>query len=352
MRITRKVLSIDFGSKAIKVVEGKCAKDNIQILKALTIDLSPDVYKNGRILNESALVRALRTKLSEHKIRTTTTHAIINSSEILNREIIIPKVPDKDIKSIVYYQSAEYLPVNVDDYVVGHMNQGIMREDGVEKIKILLLAIPKEMISSHLSFLKNAGLKPDVLDYQGNAMVKLYEFNNIVNETHPLEDLAIASIDMGHSNTKITITKNGKMEVTQIIEFGTQTLHENVSSFFQYSMEELDNKLQKISNLQRIQEDEFSDNARFTNIIRSSFINFFEQADAVIRYYNSREVGDVLGCIILQGGLSKVPEISKMFAAYFDVPAMQLSSLDRIRWDGDLSHYATAIGGLIRMDVR
>lgn len=351
LRIPRKVLSIDFGSKTIKVIEGKHTKDNIQIFKATTITLPEDVYKDGRIINHNVLVQVIEDELSKHKIRTAATHAIINSSEILIREIIIPKVPDRDIKSVVAYQAAEYLPVNVADYVVQHANQGNILEGGIEKIKILLLAIPRDMVSSHLALLKSLGLRPEILDYQGNAMAKLLEFNNVVNENYPLENLAVASIDIGYNNTKITITKNGKIEVTQIIDFSLQTLYENISSSLEYSLEDVEEQLKKLENLETIQEDEFSDHARFSNIVRSSVLSLFEKTDGVIRYYNTREVGDVLNLILLQGGLSNIPDITQMFSAYFGTPAMQLTSLDGIRWDGDLSQYATAIGGLIRTDV-
>lgn len=351
MRIPRKVLSIDFGSKSIKVIEGKCSKENIKILKAITIDIPQDTYRNGQILNQKALAKVIGDQLNEYKIKTTLVHAIINSSEVLIREIVIPKVPQKDIKSVVHYQVADYLPINVEDYTVQYVSQGNILEGDMEKIKILLLAIPKEIISSHLDLLKSIGLRPEVLDYQGNAIAKLLEFNNVVNEDQALENLAVASIDMGYSNSKITITKNGKIEVTQIIDFSVETLCNNISAFFEYSIEDVEEKLKKIESLQRIQEDEFSDEARFSNIIRSSFTSLFEKTDAIIRYYDSREVGNSLDYILLQGGLSNIPDIDEMFSNYFEIPARQLSALDRIRWDGDLSSYATAIGGLIRMDV-
>lgn len=351
MKIPRKTLSIDFGSKTIKVIEGKHTKDKLQILKAITIEAPPKSYKNGKVLDKAKLAKAISNQLVENKIRTTTTHAIINSSEVLIREIIIPKVPDKDIKSVVDYQVADYLPINVEDYAVQYVSQGNIFDGDAEKIKILLLAIPKEIISSHLSLLKSIGLRPEVLDHQGNAMAKLLEFNNVVNEDYPLENIAVASIDIGYSSTKITITKNGLVEVTKVIDFGVQTLHNNISSFFEYSIKEVEEKLKTIGSLEKIKEDEFSDDARFANIIRSGFIALFEKIEAVTRYHDTREVGNVLGAIVLQGGLSNVPDLDQMFSTYFNVPAMQLSSLDRIPWDGDLSSYATAIGGLIRMDV-
>ena len=345
-------MSIDFGSKSIKVVEGKCNKDNIQILKAITIELPPGIYQNGIILNQRALAREIQSNLRDHKIKTTATNAIINSSKILIREIVIPKVAPEEVEAVVSYQLAEYLPVNIDNYIVQYLSQGTTFEDEVERMKILLIAIPKDIVLPHLELLKNAGLKPRALDYQGNAMTKLFNFNNTVNETHALKDLAILSIEMGYQSSNITITKNGIIEVTQIMDFSVQTLHDNVASFFDYPIEKVQRQLEDIKSLEGIDEDDFSDEARFANIVRSRFVSFFQQIEAVVQYYNTREVGNLLDCILLQGGLSNIPEIDQMFSDFFSIPAMQLSSLDMVRWDGDLSKYASAVGGLIRMEVK
>lgn len=351
LRFPRKTLSIDFGSKSIKIIEGKCTKDSIQILKAATIDTPPGIYRNGEILDHGALAKVIRDKLSENKIKTVVTHAIINSSEILIREIAIPKVAPEEVKSVVHYQLADYLPVNLDNYVVQYLSQGNTFEGEMERMKILLLAMPKDIVLAHLELLKNVGLRPRILDYQGNAMAKLLKFNNTVNESYALQDLAILSIEIGYQNSEITITKNGIIEVAQIIDFSVQTLYENVSSFFEYSIEEVEEKLKNITSLEGIQEDHFSDEARFCNIIRSRLINFLEQIEAVVKYYNTREVGNLLDCILLQGGLSNIPDIDQMFSTYFNIPAMQLLALDMVRWDRELPKYASAIGGLIRMDV-
>ena len=173
--------------------------------------MPPNAYVNGKILNKNALVKLIRDKLSENKIKTATTHAIISSSEILIREIIIPKVSQEEIKSVVNYQIADYLPIKIEEYAVQYLIQGNIFEGDTEKIKILLLAIPKDMVFSHLELLESAGLKPAILDYQGNSMAKLLDFNDNINQKYPVQDLAIASIDMGIRIPKLPLLKMVKL---------------------------------------------------------------------------------------------------------------------------------------------
>lgn len=351
MRIPRKTLSIDFGSREIKIIEGKYKKGSIQILKADSVEIAPAIYENGKILNKTELVKQIKYLIDKNKIKTSSVHAIINSSDILTREIIIPDVSQDEIESVIKYQIADNLPIDVEEYAVQYLNQGSIVADDREKIKILLLAIPEDMVLSHMDLLRSAGLKPEVLDYQGNSMAKLLGLNNNINQSYNAPDLTIASIDIGYTSAKITITKNGKIEVARVIDFGMKTLNETILSFFEYPVSQIEKQLRSIRSLE-IMSDEFSDEARFSNVVRSTIIDFCEKVDAVFRHYNTRETGNAIDCILLQGGVSNINQIDKVCSAHFNINASQLSTLDKINWEGDLYKYANAIGGLIRMDVR
>ena len=351
LRIPRKALSIDFGSREIKVIEGKYKKGNVQILKADAIEIAPAIYEDGKILNKTELVKQIKYMLDRNKIKTTAAHAVISSTDILTREIIIPGVSQDEIESVVKYQIADNLPINVEDYVVQYLNQGSIFIDETEKIKILLLAIPEDMVLSHMDVLRSAGLKPEILDYQGNSMAKLIGFNNNINQSYDVLDLTIASIDMGYTSSKITITKNGKIEVARVIDFGMKTLTETILSFFEYPPSQVEKQLRTIRSLE-IRDDEFSDEARFSNVVRSTLIDFCEKVDTVFRHYNTRETGNAIDCILLQGGVSNINQINKIFSTHFNIQTSQISTLDRINWEGGLCKYANAIGGLVRMDVR
>lgn len=351
MNIPRKTLSIDFGSREIKVIEGKYTKGNIQILKADSVEIAPGIYENGKILNKAELIKQIKHIINKNKIKTTAVHAVISSTDILTREIIIPGVSENEIESVVKYQIADNLPIDVDEYVVQYLNQGSIFVDGVERIKILLLAIPEDMVLSHMDLLASSGLRPEILDYQGNAITKLLHFNNNINQSYDVPDLTIASIDMGYNSSKITITRNGKIEVARAIDFGIESLNNMVLALFEYPPSQIDKQLRNIKSLE-IKDNEFSDQARFSNAVRSTIVDFCEKVDAVFRHYNTRETGNAIDCILLQGGGSNINEIDKVFSAHFNINASQLSTLDRIKWEGDIYKYANAIGGLIRMDVR
>lgn len=347
--ISRKVLSIDFGSKEIKLIEGRYTKNSIQIFKAITIPVESHFYKDGEILDKDILVTLLKNALKENKISTDLAYGIINSSSIITREITIPKVSEKEITPIIEYQLSDFLPVDPENYVVDYLLMGNKIEGEVEKLNILLIGIPKDMVISHLELIKQSGLEPQILDYQGNTMAKLLKFNGLVNEFYNTRDLSIASIDMGYSSSKLTIIKNGNIEVTRIIDVGAETIYENLSSFFNYSWEDIENKVIEIEDVSIVKE-EFTDYYRMLNIVRTTIANLMEKVEMVFRYYLTREIGNIINFILLQGSLANIKGMDNLFSNYFNIPAVKLSNLDRVKWSGDLSKFSNAIGGLIRSD--
>lgn len=347
--LSRRALSIDFGSSEIKIIQGQASIKGINIYKAFTIDTPKDAYINGEILDEAIIATELKKALKENKISTDLAYGIINSSSIITREITIPKVPQKEIASIIGYQLRDYLPINPDDYVVEHLILGTVKEVDVEKINILLIAIPKKMVLNHLSLMKATGLKPQVLDYQGNSIGKLLRYNSSANMDYNIKDTTIASIDIGYTNSKVTIVKNGNIEVTRVIDGGAKTLYENIGTLFDYNWNERVSKVRKIENINATNE-EFTDYYRLLNLTRSTIDNIMEKIEMVFKYYTSREAENDINFTLLQGGLSNINGVDNLFSNYFSIPSVKLNSLDKIKWTDDMSKYSNAIGGLIRIE--
>ena len=347
--ISKKILSLDFGSCEIKVIEGRAFKSESNISKSFTIQLAKNVYIDGEIIDQAMISTTIRNALKDNKVSTAIAYGIINSSQIITREIVIPKVMDKEISSLINYQLDDYLPINPEDYVVKYIVLGTSIEGNHEKLNVLLIGIPKKMVTEHLNLMKNAGLKPQVLDFQGNAIAKLFKFNAFANDQYNTRDVVIASVDIGYINSKITLIKNGVIELARVIDMGAKGLYESVGLLFDCTIEDSKRKIFEMTDLNTIQ-GEVSDYNRLKSVTRTNLDNLMEKIEIVFKYYTSRECKSDINYILLQGGLSNLMDIDNIFSNYFTIPSIKLNSLDKIKWDGDLNKYSNAIGGLIRRD--
>lgn len=344
----KKVLSIDFGAHEIKVVEGKFSKRGVTIDKQFSILVPEKLYLDGQIQSMENLQELLKEGMKEHNIGSESVIAVINSSKIITREISIPKVSNEQIDAILKFQVGDYIPIHPDDYIVKYVSTGSIFEEGAEKITLLLIAIPKSIVESHFNLLKNIGLKPIILDYQGNACNKLIDFNDKINERNSIINKTIAVIDLGHDSTKLTITKNGINEVSRILESSGKKLMQDLGIVLNTDNAGIIKELKDIKNVNNeLREGNLNYDRDYH--VNEFLKDLFDKIEMIFRYYRTNELGNNIDLCVLQGGLSHLDGIDKSFFNKFNTPTIIIESLDKIKFEDDLSKYSNAIGGLIRL---
>lgn len=343
-------ISIDFASSEIKIVEGLVTKAGVNIIKAESLELAKDIYRDGEILNEIKLKEMLRDFLRFNDFKMNLdAYGVINSSSIITRDINIPKVELDEIASLLQFQIEEFLPINPEDYVIDHLILENDRSSEDDNLRLLLIAIPIGIVLSHLNLMKEAGLEPQVLDFQGNAVSKLLSFNETINGDEDIKDKTIVSIDLGYTNTEVTISINGNIEVSRVIGMGSKKMYENISNILNIPEDEAEIKVKNLKEIDN-SESNMEEESRLLNVFRASLEETMDWVDKVVKYYDSREFGNKIHFIVLQGGISNIPGIKRIFSDYFSIPTIHLKELDRVKLYGDIWRYSNAIGGLIRKD--
>ncbi|NLL81617.1 MAG: pilus assembly protein PilM [Tissierellia bacterium] len=350
MRIfTRKnVLSFDFTNTEIKVVEGKYSRKGLVIDKSISVPVARDIYWDGIIHDMEHITYLLGQALNSNNMALGEAYGVINTTEILTRGIMIPKVEDNEIDSIIHYQLEDYIPINAEDYVVNHLKLGPIMDEGIEKINLMLVCVPKSIVESHLSLIKKLKLKPMVLDYSGNAIRKLLMINQQINGSNEITG-SIAAIGFGYESSIINIIDGDLLKVSRLVDIGWKYLIESLSHVFP-GLNENEIK-EKINALTSIDEDYESntDEYKVINGVKTYINSVFPNIDMIFRYYSAGQVGNDVDYIVLLDGLSNIDGIEKMCTNFFNKPTIRMKSLNRVKFDGDLSKYANAIGGLIRL---
>ncbi len=349
MFLKNKVISIDLGTYETKVIEGKVTNKGIVIDKYFSFLTTEGIYKNGYIIDSERLENLLEKELHKHKITANDTYLTIKSSAIFTRKITLPNVGEKEIDGILKYKMDEYLPIDIENYVVQYRDMGNFESDGLVKQNILLIAIPKEVIKSHFKLLKDLELRPTVLDFQSNSVTKLINYNSLINGKYEIGEETFALVDLGFQNTNVTISKNGKMQVSRIIEKGGDDIDKNILNFFEYTSEQVEDSKKSIKNINEIGA-EYTDYNRLVNIIRTSVEDIIKELEIIFKYYESREIGNNIQMILLYGGLSNIKGVDELFYNYFNISTMVVEKLEKIFMDEELNKYLNCISSLIRIE--
>lgn len=195
----RKVIAFDMGSSTIKIVEGIYYKNDLTIFKYIMIPTPKGAIIDGEIKKEEELKNKLSQVLKENGIKTKDAICTTNSSLIINREISIPKVEEDEMDTVIRYEIQQYLPINLEDYILQATILNEEETDKNKKLDVRVIAYPEKLARGYYNFLLKLNLKPYTLDVNYNAINKFINYVGINNEFEHKSNDAIAFIDLGAS---------------------------------------------------------------------------------------------------------------------------------------------------------
>lgn len=307
----KNILSVDIGAYEIKIVQGRETKNSVIIDSYFSILTPKGSYEKGKIKDGDLIYNKIHECIKNKKIKTSNTYLTINNSFIITREIMVPKLEHDEIRSFLNFQIENYIPKNIENYILQFKIIDIVFDSDVEKYNILLIAIPKDIIESHFNILEKLDLNPLVLDYQPNCISKVIKNNDLINDKYSTIDLTFAAIDIGFDSTKVSIIKDSVIQVSRVVEIGGKYIDKILE-------ESLD------------------------------FNNLNENIKRIFKYYITRDKNNKIDMILLFGGYSNIKGISDLYLKEFNIPTIKLESFSNIDFDGEVSKYINSIGGLMR----
>ncbi|HAX72925.1 MAG TPA: pilus assembly protein PilM, partial [Firmicutes bacterium] len=190
------VVSFDFGSSFIKIVEGRYVRGQLKVSKWFKVETPVGAIVDGKIMDKISLVNALEQGLKLYKLKATDAICVINSTQIINRELLIPVVADDEVETVVRYEIQKFLPINLDDYLVQYVKLGEVEVNGAMKYRLNIITFPQKMGYAYYELMKELDLKPYVLDVSYNAIGKLCNYTKMLNTVTDAEG-TVAFVDMG-----------------------------------------------------------------------------------------------------------------------------------------------------------
>ncbi len=209
--MVKKIISIEAGIQWTKVALVDYRKKNPPVHEAFAFRTPEHAVEDGYIRDKDSFAKALKAELARRQIYEKNVVFTLSSSKVVTREVIIPYVKDNKIKGIIDAQSRDYFPMDISGYTISYSKMEVLEEDGKKQLKLLLVAIPDNLLSNYVSFAELAGLKVETFDYIGNGCVQLLCDSF-------LEDAVV--IQLEEQATVISIIENKKLAFQRVTPYG------------------------------------------------------------------------------------------------------------------------------------
>ena len=339
----KQVLAIDIGTHSIKIVEGKFERNSITIDKLIKTETPQGAISDGRIISEDIIIDSLKKVIAQNQIKTKNIIFTTNSSQIINREILIPLVSKEEIETVIKFEIQQYLPINLDDYIIQYLIIEEVLVDGNKKLKVNVTSFPEGMAHSYYKVINKLELTPLGLDVNYNSINKLANLSECNSSN---KHGSVAFVDIGATSINISIFKNRKLAFTRMIKVGGDRIDNDIQ-------EELNISIKATESIKIREVDILDSEERLNLVVRGSVDELLEEVERILKFYSNKFSGEIEK-VYLYGGTSK---LNNLITYVNEKIELKIDSLDSIKnlalsnknKEEGLSEYLNAIGAIIRL---
>ncbi len=335
-----KVLSVEVGRIYTKIVDLTVQNGKYTVGKSAVIPTPDGAYDDGYIKEDEALCDALFAAIHKYNMTKRRVAFNISSSKIINREIVLPYVSNNKILPMINANASDYFPVDISKYKVTWQVMERFTEEKVKKMKLMVIAVPMDLLESYYQFAQDIGMSVEIIDYSGNS---IYQLVKGVSK----ED-AIMSVHIGQTNTMVSIVNKGVLELQRLVPYGVMSVLENVAMRNdQYPNgvddNELLDRLRKEELINSVLPDEADDydpdmdeTARLRQDVTESFRAMLDRIGRVIHYYGAVRPDMKLGRLVVTGTGATLKGINGLLQFELGMAVSGMNVIKNVRMDPKL----------------
>lgn len=319
MAKSNKVLTIDITNESITIIEITASeKKQTQIHNAIIFETPEDAYEDGNIKDKDKIAVAIRNNLAENGITNKNAIFILSSTKVVNREVMIPAVKESKVREVINSNSAEYFPVNIEDYIVSHsVLETVVGDDKSKQLRVLAVAAPVYMVKGYYDVAGMAGLTVESIDFIGNSMLQMIKTQTSANATTMV-------IQLGNESTVLNIVKGDTLLLQRTVPYGTNTAVQEVMD---------DKGVDATTAMTMLQNDrmvtvDFDDNA-----VTGAFRYLINNIGRVMDYYASKNPDKPIEEAYLSGDGALIRGIDGLFKIQLNITTRIMDSLYNVKFD-------------------
>ena len=315
----KSTVGLDIGSSSIKIVEIVHDRSGDRLVNYGISEPLSEAIVDGEIMDRQLVHEAITNLLESRQIRSRDVVTAVSGRAVIVKKILMDRLSEEDAKEAIQWEAEQHVPYDVNDVSLDF--QIINPNVDQKKMQVLLVAAKKDMIQSHASIIREAGLQPSIIDVDSFAIQNAVEANY---EMPPGEVTAL--INIGAEITNVNIVQNQVPHFTKDLSVGSNSFVEGIQRRYNVSQAEALNAL-------RGRGDASIDVA---SIVQATCEDLSVQLDRAIAFLRSAGDAARIDRIMLSGGSARVPGLSEFLGQRHQVPVEIVNPFQKIACDPGL----------------
>ena len=166
-------IGLDIGSGSVKMAE-VVLRDGKPYLKRMALTEVPDrSVVDGAIEDEDQLADTLQKMAARNGFAGARVAAALGGRNLFIREVNFPRMTEKEMREAIRWDLEKYVPFSPDNL---YFDFWIVGSGATEvEVRVLLVAVPKEVVDSVVRLVKKAGQRMAVLPGKNLISCRMYD---------------------------------------------------------------------------------------------------------------------------------------------------------------------------------
>lgn len=225
------LIGVDIGTSSIKVLQLRKSGKGYHLLKHGIEKLPPQSIVDGHVMNHGAVVDGLKKLFRDLKITQKDVALSISGNSVIIKKLNLPQMKPDELEEQIQWEAEQHIPFDISEVELDYNILGQNTDAG--QMDVLLVAAKKDEIQDLVEVVKEARLRPMVVDIDAFAIQNVYDLNYGYS---PNEILAL--LNVGAEVTTINIVSDGVSQFTRDISNGGNMITEEIQKQLQVSYEE------------------------------------------------------------------------------------------------------------------
>lgn len=210
------ILGVDIGTSSIKIVQLK--RDNSFLETYGIVDFPGPVTSKTTDQEIAYIVDLLQTLVTKAHAKTKKCAVSLPNSAVFTSVIDLPKMSDKELDAAIQFEAKKYVPLPFSEI---SLSWTLITENNVDNtMKVLLIAVPKQIRNIYIKIFQDAGLDLEVIEIEALALIRTLVQDPSKNDV---------IIDIGGKVTGINFIKQGLLHLTRNLNIGGDTITEKIA---------------------------------------------------------------------------------------------------------------------------
>lgn len=312
-------VGIDIGLSSVKVVQLRKAEERA-VLETYGQLRSSGYLKNPdpsaafsgflRYLDDD-IITMLKDILRESKVTTKTAVMSIPASASFITLADLPQIPVKERASVLAFEARRYVPVPQAEVFTNWVV--IEGEEDAPRMKVLFVAVPKDVVSKYQRIAKGAGLDLAAIEVESFSSARA-----LIGSDHT----PTLMIYFGFESTTATIIDEGIIRVNHTIDRGQESFASALATGLNISKERAEDLKNEIGLSEQIEQQEI------VTILEPLLGIIMREIERIVIAYN-RENERKIEKVVLSGGGARLRGLIEYVARIFGLEVVIGSSFRR-----------------------